>query len=257
MNNTANEIAALVGVTVVGPESMKIVRARVYGMGLSNVCGRCGGCGRYSFNGSHSICYGCDGRGEVAIDLTKKSTLEAVKTAIAAGKLTEYHAARAARAVAKKALVPLYRQCEAAYSACYSEILAASGFSDRNTSQAETHAYVMSVAFNLICENSDLNSAAHAVDLARRFNDLDIDQGVLFAEVILKDLLAKIEAVRETVARLDRDTLRSQCYPAQVCKVCGQTVEFMASAKPGKQQHCGSLRQYAGERCDALVTCGG
>jgi hypothetical protein len=29
----------------------------------SRVCGRCAGSGRYSFNGSHSYCYGCGGVG--------------------------------------------------------------------------------------------------------------------------------------------------------------------------------------------------
>lgn len=44
----------------------KNVIARAKGMRLLPVCGRCGGTGHYSFNGSHSICYGCNGAGQIA-----------------------------------------------------------------------------------------------------------------------------------------------------------------------------------------------
>lgn len=37
---------------------------RAAAMRLFPPCGRCGGSGRYSFNGSHSICYGCSGNGQ-------------------------------------------------------------------------------------------------------------------------------------------------------------------------------------------------
>lgn len=40
------------------------VWVRAAGLRLLPTCGRCGGCGRYSFNGSHSICYGCNGKGQ-------------------------------------------------------------------------------------------------------------------------------------------------------------------------------------------------
>lgn len=40
--------------------------ARLVGLKIAPVCGRCGGCGRYSFNGSHSRCYGCNGSGHKA-----------------------------------------------------------------------------------------------------------------------------------------------------------------------------------------------
>lgn len=256
MNNTTKQIAALVGVTEVNADSMKIVRARVYGMGISSVCGRCGGGGRYSFNGSHSICYGCEGRGEVATDLTKKSTLDAVTEAINAGALARYFEARAARTAAKKTLVPLYNACEAAYLACYAEIYATSGFAPYgNNTREETHAVVMSVAFNLITRNTELNKAAFAVDMARRFGDLDIDQGVLFAAEILKSTLAEIESLRETVARLDRETLRSECYAPQKCKACGQVVQFSGSDERGQRRSCDSLRDFKGESCRAIVTC--
>jgi hypothetical protein len=42
------------------------VWVRAAGLRLLPVCGRCGGCGRHSFNGSHSICYGCGGKGQRA-----------------------------------------------------------------------------------------------------------------------------------------------------------------------------------------------
>lgn len=57
---TRQDIAQILGTTE------KNLNARLIGLKIAPVCGRCGGCGRYSFNGQHSICYGCGGKGHVA-----------------------------------------------------------------------------------------------------------------------------------------------------------------------------------------------
>lgn len=70
----------------------KRLNARLIGMKLAPVCGRCGGTGSYSFNQfDGSRCYGCNGKGFVAPkekDLPR--ILEDAKEAVAQGKLDEY-----------------------------------------------------------------------------------------------------------------------------------------------------------------------
>lgn len=49
-------------------------------IGKSDVCQRCGGCGRYSFNLMDAdMCYGCNGRGTVGAKLNKAETAKLVK----------------------------------------------------------------------------------------------------------------------------------------------------------------------------------
>jgi|SRR5215472_2009077 len=64
--------------------------ARVVGLKIGDTCGRCGGCGRYSYNMMHGdMCYGCSGRGQVMsknLEALKASALEAV----ADGRLERY-----------------------------------------------------------------------------------------------------------------------------------------------------------------------
>lgn len=82
----------------------KNAMARVQGMKLAPVCGRCLGSGQYSFNGTHSRCYGCGGFGctkPTAAQLPK--VLEDARAAVAAGKLDEYLTYLAGRALIKSA----------------------------------------------------------------------------------------------------------------------------------------------------------
>ncbi len=70
-------------------EKNALVRAAKLGIG--RVCNRCGGTGRYSFNGSHSICYGCNGARFVspkAADMPRM--IEEAEAAVANGKFAIY-----------------------------------------------------------------------------------------------------------------------------------------------------------------------
>jgi hypothetical protein len=56
------------------------------------ICGRCGGCGRYSFNGTHSTCYGCNGTGQTQprTELQRTLVLEVARACVADGRLDAY-----------------------------------------------------------------------------------------------------------------------------------------------------------------------
>lgn len=54
----------------------KNVVARASGLKLFPRCGRCLGSGHYSFNGTHSRCYGCNGSGQV---MPKERDMDAVE----------------------------------------------------------------------------------------------------------------------------------------------------------------------------------
>lgn len=78
---------------------------RVFGMRLWNTyCGRCGGSGQYSFNGSHSNCYGCNGRGApTQTERDYPGILENAKAAVADGRLDKYLTYLESAAIAKNA----------------------------------------------------------------------------------------------------------------------------------------------------------
>ena len=81
----AAELASILKTT----EKNAIVRAAK--MRLLPVCGRCGGCGRYSFNGHHSVCYGCNGEGQRAPKAGEHATvIEDAREAVDSGKLDAY-----------------------------------------------------------------------------------------------------------------------------------------------------------------------
>ena len=77
---------------------------RAHAMKLTPVCGRCGGCGQYSFNQVDGTrCYGCAGVGHVLPrDKDLPGVLEAAKAAVAEGRLEQYFAEIEARKVAKR-----------------------------------------------------------------------------------------------------------------------------------------------------------
>ena len=80
----------------------KNVYNRIVGMKLAPVCTRCGGSGQYSFNGSHSRCYGCNGAGVTRPGAKElPSVLENAIAAANDGRLTAYIEYLNARAVAK------------------------------------------------------------------------------------------------------------------------------------------------------------
>lgn len=78
--------------------------ARIVGMKLGPVCGRCGGCGSYSWNAINgSTCFDCRGAGNVKphTDAEWQATAERAKQAAADGTLDAYIARLDARARSK------------------------------------------------------------------------------------------------------------------------------------------------------------
>ena len=66
-----------------------LVQLRLAAIGCGTTCPRCGGTGRHSFNGSHSICYECRGAGRISARYTEQALVEA-QTAVAGGALDRY-----------------------------------------------------------------------------------------------------------------------------------------------------------------------
>lgn len=85
----------------------KFVSTRLIGLGHEVVCGRCGGCGEYSYCQAHGTrCFGCGGSGKKAPKLTK-TLLNKVTEQALNGELDAYidalRAKQAAKAYAKQA----------------------------------------------------------------------------------------------------------------------------------------------------------
>lgn len=70
----------------------RTINARLVGMGLGDVCNRCGGSGRYSYNPVHgTTCYGCNGAGRHA-PVLNAVTYERAMVAVESGALDSYFA---------------------------------------------------------------------------------------------------------------------------------------------------------------------
>lgn len=65
---------------------------RAAGLRILPVCGRCGGCGHYSYNQiSGSVCFGCGGTGQTAPKKAQmKNVLESAAEAMADGRFEDY-----------------------------------------------------------------------------------------------------------------------------------------------------------------------
>lgn len=83
---TLAEIAKVLGTTE------QKVAARIAGMKLGPACGRCGGCGRYSWNQiSGDTCFGCNGTGHRQPGKRElAATLKRAEEAVANGELETY-----------------------------------------------------------------------------------------------------------------------------------------------------------------------
>lgn len=82
----------------------KNVQVRARAMRIGDMCHRCGGSGRYSFNGCHSVCYRCNGA--CVEPVTSKNIDRVYANAVSAvenGALTEYLNYLAATKIAKNA----------------------------------------------------------------------------------------------------------------------------------------------------------
>lgn len=77
--------------------------ARLVALGYTEVCTRCGGCGRYSWNQINGdVCFGCGGSGKKLARITAATVTEALAR-IAAGELEGYFAENKARRELKAA----------------------------------------------------------------------------------------------------------------------------------------------------------
>jgi hypothetical protein len=87
-----NEQAWLARIAEVLKTTPEKLAARVIGMRLGETCGRCGGCGRYSYNQMHGdMCYGCRGYGTVMPKPSRYMALyENAKVAASDGSLERY-----------------------------------------------------------------------------------------------------------------------------------------------------------------------
>lgn len=96
--------ATLATIAVTLRTTEKNAPTRIMNMKLGPTCGRCGGSGQYSFNGSHSRCYGCNGYGHVmpVSSAGWEATAERATAAATDGTLDAYLARNAARARCKK-----------------------------------------------------------------------------------------------------------------------------------------------------------
>lgn len=86
MTDLRNEIAAILNTTEANLD------ARLIGLKIAPVCGRCSGSGSYSFNLTDgSRCYGCNGKGHVAPKTRDMGDmLIAAEAAVADGRLAAY-----------------------------------------------------------------------------------------------------------------------------------------------------------------------
>lgn len=88
---------------------------RLDALGLLEVCGRCGGSGRYSFNQMDGDkCYGCMGRTRTYPTFTAK-LVATVQAKVAAGGLDAYLAECRAKNAARLAIAPLAAQAREIY----------------------------------------------------------------------------------------------------------------------------------------------
>lgn len=78
------------GLSKIEPGDENKVKLRLIGMGLGRTCGRCGGTGQFSSNQiDGTVCYGCNGHGDVPPRLTPDLVTE-VQQAVAGGALDRY-----------------------------------------------------------------------------------------------------------------------------------------------------------------------
>jgi hypothetical protein len=97
-------------------QSEKSIQTVLYALGFRQPCGRCGGTGRYSYNQMDGDrCYGCNGKKNVAVKLTRK-VLDEARVKVDAGELVRIREVGAARIAAKKSIAGLIEAARAVYT---------------------------------------------------------------------------------------------------------------------------------------------
>lgn len=205
--NEKAKIAEVLGLPA-GTEAKRL-RARLVGLGIRETCSRCSGGGRYSFNGSHSICYKCGGPGYVAQPFNAR-TLKAATEARDSGTLAAYLARQALKAEAKRQIKPLRAEIEAAVAPIWAayDVAYKSGRAlcrDLNAGQfpyrgESSPLMLLQEKANAAVFGSTTNKGVVTVlgcsqiESAILFGELDPEVGPFFAVEILKERLAEAEA---------------------------------------------------------------
>lgn len=106
-----NEAMVLFGV-----KTEKMIQTALYALGFRQPCGRCGGSGHYSYNQMDGTrCYGCNGKKNVVVKLTRK-VLDEAKVKVDAGELVRIRERGAVRIAARKAIEEIEPTIEALYA---------------------------------------------------------------------------------------------------------------------------------------------
>jgi hypothetical protein len=240
----AKRIEALATLLQIGPANIPagkhlidVVRARLFGIGVRDTCGRCGGSGHYSFNQRDGTrCFGCSGHQEHAADPTKPTTYERAEAAVKAGALAAYFAHRDAKAAAKRAIKPLMVEIEALCTAVHVE-------ADRAFGKYGTHndsaAVVRSFSHRLRAQaNHQCFDRAGDVKFAAEQGNVDPDAGILFAVEILRGCAAELRAMLDNARGMSPDALRAQHHPDFACSFCGTTLSVFANMERGAKVIC-------------------
>jgi len=180
-------------ITVAGDKQEPTLRARVAGVGLADVCSRCGGSGEYSFCQAHgTTCFKCSGTGKTMPRLTVK-LLERVKQAVAEGKLDEYFT----RAKSRAKLKPLASSLNGFVSLWFKDRYDANGNPVRET-ELEIAALKLSIELARLVADAlkDCNAIIY------RRGGAPKDEAVLAAVAKAEAVFARRDAMREELSKL-------------------------------------------------------
>lgn len=201
---TLSELATILRLDVdaANPKLAQRVSARLVGIGVKDVCGRCGGSGRYSFNQiDGDRCYGCGGPGHRAPKLNAK-TLERARAAVEAGELDRYLAHRKAVAEAKRQVKPLAEAVRAVLQPISDAYMRASDRVDRPIllrAGRESRLFRFQLAANAIYFGGQgaRGDTAGALDVVREVNAgrIDPEVGAVVAVAVLRERLAEAEVL--------------------------------------------------------------
>ena len=93
----------------------KRIQSCLYALGFRQTCGRCGGTGRYSYNQMDGDrCYGCQGKKNVAVKLTRK-VLDDARVKVEAGDLARAREAAKRKIEARTSIEGLVERAYAIY----------------------------------------------------------------------------------------------------------------------------------------------
>lgn len=214
----------------------KQVKARLYGMGVRDACGRCGGSGHYSFNMIDGTkCWGCNGQQYVAVPLHTGKTWERAQAAVQAGQLDTYLAAREAKAAAQREIKPLRAEIETVAKSVHAAC-ARSGFGGHTA--PDVGVSVRSHSHRIKARANDASMRAFEVKLAIEGGRLDPEVGVLWAVAILTDARDELRELLRVAETATVEYLREQVHPDFPCAFCGTVLSVYADMRSGAKVRC-------------------